>query len=80
MRVRTISRIMTPRGEIPPGEIVTIPDEVFERLQGKVEPLPPLPCVVCYWCRGKDFWESSSFPGHWICRRCHPPVPEAERA
>jgi hypothetical protein len=39
MRVRTIAVVTTPRGEIPPGKIITIPDEVLDRLKGKVEPL-----------------------------------------
>lgn len=79
MKVRTITRIITPCGEIPAGEIVLIPDEVYERLRGKVEPIPSLPRVVCYWCRRKDFWESALCPGHWICRICHPPAPGTER-
>lgn len=41
MRVRTLERITTPRGEIPAGEIVTIPDHLAERLKGKVEPCNP---------------------------------------
>ena len=32
--------------------------------------------VVCYVCRGSDFWTGS---GATVCRRCHPPAPGAER-
>ena len=31
--------------------------------------------VVCYSCRGSDFWRGR---GVVVCRRCHPPVPGAE--
>jgi hypothetical protein len=31
--------------------------------------------VVCYVCRGSDFWQGS---GAVVCRRCHPPAPGAE--
>ena len=35
--VRTLETIMTPGGEVPPGKVISIPDEVCGRLQGKVE-------------------------------------------
>ncbi len=39
--------------------------------------LPPEPApLVCYWCRGVDFWQSSTVT---VCRNCHPPAPGAER-
>lgn len=31
--------------------------------------------VVCYVCRGSDFWAGF---GTVVCRRCHPPAPGAE--
>lgn len=34
------------------------------------------PPVVCYVCRGTDFWAGT---GKVTCRRCHPPAPGAER-
>jgi hypothetical protein len=37
MRVRTLATVTTPQGEVPAGKIITIPDEVFARLAGKVE-------------------------------------------
>lgn len=40
----------------------------------KADPDAP---VVCYTCRGSDFWIGS---GAVVCRRCHPPAPGAERA
>ena len=35
---------------------------------------------VCYWCKSPDLWLAGSvqFP-HWVCRKCHPPAPGAER-
>ena len=37
MKVRTLATVTTPAGEIPAGEIITIPDTVLDRLKGKVE-------------------------------------------
>ena len=39
--------------------------------RGTEEPAP----VVCYACRGTDFWSGA---GTTTCRRCHPPAPGAE--
>ncbi len=33
--------------------------------------------LVCYSCRGSDFWHGAA--GVLVCRRCHPPAPVAER-
>ena len=79
MRVRILEPLTIRGRELPAGQIIVIPDRLFERLQGKVEPIPALLRIVCYWCRGKDFWESARVPGRWVCRICHPPAPEAER-
>lgn len=34
----------------------------------------------CYCCKGKDYWLAGTeqYP-HWICRKCHPPAPGAEK-
>lgn len=40
-------------------------------------PADPAP-LVCYACRGADFWHSP-FKSP-TCRRCHPPAPGAEVA
>jgi hypothetical protein len=46
--------------------------------------LPPLPLLPhqrpCYCCKGIDYWLAGTekYP-HWICRKCHPPAPGAER-
>ena len=34
----------------------------------------------CYCCKGIDYWLAGTekYP-HWICRKCHPPAPGAER-
>lgn len=41
MKVRTLEALNTLQGEIPARRIISIPDRLFERLRGKVEP-PPL--------------------------------------
>jgi hypothetical protein len=35
---------------------------------------------ACYCCKGTDYWlgGTNKYP-HWVCRRCHPPAPGAER-
>ena len=35
---------------------------------------------ICYCCKGTDYWlgGTEKYP-NWICRKCHPPVPGAER-
>lgn len=91
MKVRTLEPLNTPQGEIPAGRIISIPDNLLERLRGKVEPLPsPAPSTTatergahrapCYCCKGTDYWLAGTgkYP-HWICRKCHPPAPGAER-
>jgi len=42
--------------------------------EGKPNLQAPSP-VVCYVCRGTDFWIGT---GKTTCRRCHPPAPGAE--
>ena len=38
------------------------------------------PRRTCYSCKGPDFWESAvTETPRFICRRCHPPAPGAER-
>jgi hypothetical protein len=37
LRVRTLATVTTPAGEIPAGELITIPDAVYDRLKAKVE-------------------------------------------
>lgn len=34
----------------------------------------------CYYCKGTDYWLAGTkkYP-HWVCRKCHPPAPGAER-
>jgi hypothetical protein len=34
----------------------------------------------CYCCKGTDYWlgGTEKYP-HWICRKCHPPAPGAEK-
>ena len=34
----------------------------------------------CYCCKGTDYWLAGTekYP-HWVCRKCHPPAPGAER-
>src|SRR6185369_1601897 len=34
----------------------------------------------CYCCKGTDYWlgGTEKYP-HWVCRKCHPPAPGAER-
>ena len=36
--------------------------------------------TTCYCCNGTDYWLAGTeqYP-HWVCRRCHPPAPRAER-
>ena len=36
--------------------------------------------LICYLCRGYDFWlgGTEKYP-KWICRKCHPAAPGAER-
>ena len=46
MRVRTLATITTPQGTIPPGEIVSVPDAVLDRLRGKVEMIADTPRTV----------------------------------
>jgi len=39
--------------------------------------IKPLPAQrACYCCKGTDYWLAGTerYP-HWVCRRCHPPVP-----
>jgi len=35
---------------------------------------------TCYCCKGTDYWLAGTvkYP-NWVCRRCHPPAPGAER-
>jgi len=46
--------------------------------------LPRLPMLPnkhpCYCCKGTDYWLAGTekYP-HWVCRKCHPPAPGAER-
>ena len=40
--------------------------------RGTEEPAP----LVCYACRGTDFWSGAGATT--TCRRCHPPAPGAE--
>ena len=46
--------------------------------------LPPLPLLLnkrpCYCCKGTDYWLAGTeqYP-HWVCRKCHPPAPGAEK-
>jgi hypothetical protein len=49
MRVRTLATVTTPAGEISAGELITIPDAVYERLRGKVEIVTDThrECVTC---------------------------------
>lgn len=42
MKVRTLQSLTTPRGEIPAGKIITIPEHLAERLKGKIEPVTDL--------------------------------------
>jgi hypothetical protein len=152
MNVRVLVDIQTTKGTIPAGRIITIPDEVFGKLCGKVEVItdtpatdpatrigkvladiesrrptaqhvdiwsllsqvareriqaatraiddaapeeldvaltgyrqawiealaeirPSEPPETCPCCKGHDFWQGS---GKRVCRRCHPPAPDAE--
>jgi hypothetical protein len=47
--------------------------EIIRLLTPKPEPARQL---VCYSCRGKDFW--LSVHGVKVCRKCHPPADGAE--
>ena len=40
--------------------------------------LPPE--KACYCCKGTDYWlaGTAKYP-HWVCRKCHPPAPGAEK-
>jgi hypothetical protein len=42
--------------------------------------LPKLPQQRrCYWCKSTDMWLVNIPETTWRCRRCHPPVPGAEK-
>lgn len=42
--------------------------------------LPKLPQQRhCYWCKSNDMWLVNVPEIIWRCRRCHPPVPGAEK-
>ncbi len=48
MRVRTLATVTTPAGEIPAGELITIPDAVYDRIKEKVEIVTDSPeSVTC---------------------------------
>ena len=50
----------------------------------QAEPIEKLPTTLahrlCYCCKGTDYWLAGTekYP-HWVCRKCHPPAPGAER-
>jgi hypothetical protein len=37
------------------------------------------PVRVCFCCKSTDFWESALNENHFVCRKCHPPAPGAQR-
>ncbi|MEA5113350.1 MAG: hypothetical protein VB050_04920 [Geobacteraceae bacterium] len=39
MQVITVTTLVLPGGEIPPGSVIKIPDHFLPRLAGKVEPI-----------------------------------------
>jgi hypothetical protein len=66
-------------------EAVTAPQPATPRIDtASAAMLPPLPLLPhqrpCYCCKGIDYWLAGTkkYP-HWICRKCHPPAPGAER-
>lgn len=46
-------------------------------------PLPTLSIKTsantCYCCKSTDFWQSAVTAKHFVCRKCHPPAPNAEK-
>ncbi len=60
----------------PPPALAPEIDESNELNAAYVEAPPEPAPLVCYWCRGVDFWHGS---GVVVCRACHPPAPGAER-
>lgn len=71
MKVKLLEPLATKQGEIEKGNIVLIPDDLFNRLLGKVEAIGDTPKLICYSCRSSDFWQSVD--QKWLCRSCHPP-------
>lgn len=43
MKVRIIQSLNTPKGQIPEGAVIDLPGDLFEKLRGKVEPVPDRP-------------------------------------
>ena len=59
---------------------------VREHKAGILLLLPEPASLICYTCKGRDFWQgepvhytdSTKAPAPWVCSRCHP-RPEGER-
>lgn len=73
LSVRAGTVYAAPSGRLP----AELKDEIRSHKAAIIAALPPEPApLVCYWCRGVDFWQS---PTVTVCRNCHPPAPGAER-
>lgn len=74
MRVWTLATIETPRGEVPAGKIITIPDEAFEQLRGKVEVVTDGRDKITY-CPTTGCWCLARLPPEMdptACQHCEP--------
>lgn len=75
MKVKVISEIQSAKGIIPAGQIIEISPELLERLQGKVELIPPANDGrdLEHYCKDQGAWCSSKLPAHMNptpCRHC----------
>jgi hypothetical protein len=61
------------------GSLIDVPEDAVRKLGERIAPVHHGHSaeLVCYCCRGKDFW--LSIHDRWICRTCHPPVQGAEK-
>jgi hypothetical protein len=60
---------------------VTMSPDTLEATTAPPAILTPVPPGrTCYVCKGTDFWQSAvTATPHYVCRKCNPPAPGAER-
>jgi hypothetical protein len=64
MKVKVLETITLAKRILHPGEIVEIPDALFPKLGGRVEPVPDTGKDLPHYCPPADCWCSEKLPGN----------------